>query len=451
MLSQSLKDLEIFLVDDGSTDASPEIAASLASADPRVVVLTQSNSGPGGARNRGIAAARGRYLSFVDSDDLLPSNALKVLVQSADANEADISIGTIRRFDTSRSWIPEWAKDLHAKTRTGIRLEELPRLLRNNYPAGKVYRREFWLKQGLSFESGVIYEDQPLIAQMLLRATRLNVLPEIVYDYRRREDRSSISQRPEDIFDLRQRLRAWQRSLDILNQEASAKVLTAWYHTVYDTHLHWYLNNNAIADVDYWDILRSGLLYLRQHEPPSALQNLSSEKRVALLLLAVDMHEEFNEFRIARGYELDRHRFCAEPEGPEHLLPLSERARSLIPPEARQTRVSALTIRQQLLRGCWEEAALLRLSGHAYISGLSSAEDASIITIQARNQQTGETVDFPTEVINDLAMQPRNSLSHASYNGAAYEALIDVGAMVESSGCPSSGNWDLHVLVSAGP
>src|SRR3954447_22785622 len=82
LLAQTLTNLEVIAVDDGSTDGCPEILAGYAARDPRVRILTQPNAGQGAARNRGVASARGELLTFVDSDDVVPRRALKAMVRT---------------------------------------------------------------------------------------------------------------------------------------------------------------------------------------------------------------------------------------------------------------------------------------------------------------------------------------------------------------------------------
>ncbi|MGZ6754617.1 MAG: glycosyltransferase family 2 protein, partial [Nocardioides sp.] len=193
ILEQSFVHFELVLVDDGSTDGSRAIAEQYVAKDPRVRLVTRPNGGLGAARNTGVKAARGRYLTFVDSDDVLPMHALAILVGSARETGSQIVAGSVRRFDEERDWRPIWVNDVQSTRRLATNVTEFPAILRNLYTWNKLYERRFWDKQGLWFREGS-YEDQPIVTQMLCRAPKIDVVPEVVYRYRQREDASSISQ-----------------------------------------------------------------------------------------------------------------------------------------------------------------------------------------------------------------------------------------------------------------
>ncbi|SDK52313.1 Glycosyltransferase involved in cell wall bisynthesis [Cryobacterium psychrotolerans] len=452
ILAQTLTSLEVILVDDGSTDGSARIAADIAARDSRVQVLTQANAGPGAARNVGVARASGAYLTFVDSDDRLPAGALDTLVRSAMTNDADIVVGAIRRFDSNRVWLPEWVKGVHSCPAQGIRLIELPGLLRNNYPVGKVFRRAFWNSHDLAFRRGVIYEDQPLIAQMYSRARSINVLTEITYDYRRREDRSSISQRPEEIADLRDRIAAWNLSLSTLLDEAAAPVVAGWYDTIYGTHLHWYLDNDSISDGEYWQLLVSVVRRLRGREPEGVLRNTSPEKRVAILLLATGRHADFLAFRNAGGYDLGRFPSRVTAAGLLHELPLTADALASLPDEVLLTPESSMALGQQVLRGGWvgEGAETrLQLAGHAFIPTLDLSVTASHIEVFATNRATGEIAHARVQRSNDSVLHPSRPGDLAEYEGSAYVAEFALASLRGQSVVPA--HWDLSIRVSSGP
>ena len=95
VINQTLSDIEIICINDGSPDNSIDILNEYASIDPRITVISQENRGLSVARNRGMRLAKGKYLYFIDSDDkLLDPDALEVLYTKAEEKNTDILIAT---------------------------------------------------------------------------------------------------------------------------------------------------------------------------------------------------------------------------------------------------------------------------------------------------------------------------------------------------------------------
>ena len=91
-------DLEVIMVDDGSTDGSAQIASARAAAHSRFTLLTLDNGGPGRARNQGVAAATGEYLAFVDADDVLPPDAYATMLRVLERSGSDFVTGGVLRL-----------------------------------------------------------------------------------------------------------------------------------------------------------------------------------------------------------------------------------------------------------------------------------------------------------------------------------------------------------------
>lgn len=98
VISQTYSDLEIILIDDGSTDGSREICDSLAKRDKRIVVFHQTNAGLSMARNKGIELSHGEYICFIDSDDVVANNFCEVLYGLLDNTDYDFSLCSVLRF-----------------------------------------------------------------------------------------------------------------------------------------------------------------------------------------------------------------------------------------------------------------------------------------------------------------------------------------------------------------
>lgn len=92
VLSQTYKNLEVFLVDDGSTDNCPKICDEFASKDRRVIVIHKKNEGQGVARNVALDKCKGEYIAFVDSDDLIKPNMIETMVSAIERNNTDIAL-----------------------------------------------------------------------------------------------------------------------------------------------------------------------------------------------------------------------------------------------------------------------------------------------------------------------------------------------------------------------
>jgi glycosyltransferase involved in cell wall biosynthesis len=90
-IGQTLRDIEIICIDDGSTDRSPEILDEYAKKDSRIIVIHQKNAGPGLARNVGLDLAKGEYIAFLDSDDVMKPTLCEKTVQTADRENADMT------------------------------------------------------------------------------------------------------------------------------------------------------------------------------------------------------------------------------------------------------------------------------------------------------------------------------------------------------------------------
>lgn len=209
LLAQKLTDLEIILVDDGSTDGSGELCDAYA-AFSRVRVVHQVNAGLGLARNRGLKIARGSYVTFVDSDDYVGPDFLEKLHQAAMEEDADLVIGGYAKVfqeggESAVPWTTERRifaeadrKDLILNT-----VGALP-----EYPAdtkygvsvwARLYRRSLLAEHGIAFvsERELISEDLIFNLDVLRHVKKAVVLPDTSYFYRIRQGTLSKSHRPD--------------------------------------------------------------------------------------------------------------------------------------------------------------------------------------------------------------------------------------------------------------
>ncbi|MDX2525272.1 glycosyltransferase family 2 protein [Streptomyces europaeiscabiei] len=188
--AQDFSDMEVILVDDGSTDDSPEIALDFAAQDARFRVLRQSaNKGPGSTRNVGLAQSdpRSDYIAFADSDDLLPRDAYSALVACLDGSGSDFATGNVLRFNSSGFFQFEKYAQVFQQSRKRAHIFEMPVLAVDRTVWNKVYRRTFWDRHNLLFPEGMLYEDSPVTIPLHYVAKKVDVVSETVYCWRIRE------------------------------------------------------------------------------------------------------------------------------------------------------------------------------------------------------------------------------------------------------------------------
>lgn len=191
---QTLAGMEVVLVDDGSTDGSGRVLRELAQKDPRFRYVGQANGGISVARNTGLRAARGRYVTFVDSDDWIAMpDSLERLYRAAVATEADIAVGhTLTVFPDGRKSL--WAERLFHASIPGEIMDGKCFFTRM-YQIGSyvpmcynyLYNRDFINGHDFSFAPGLIHEDELWTPLVITAAHRVVYTDVRHYCYYQRE------------------------------------------------------------------------------------------------------------------------------------------------------------------------------------------------------------------------------------------------------------------------
>src|SRR5438270_4943721 len=209
---RGMADLEIVIVDDASTDGTREVAERLVGADPgrvRYHRLAANSGGCSAPRNAGIELAAGRYVMFLDSDDELPAGSCEALVKAVEETGADFAAGRCMRRHLNRGrLLTPWYSWLFTERAVLDSILDNPDLLYDTLSTNKCYRREFLEGNGLRFPVGFHYEDLLFSAQVYLNATRIALIPDLVYfwDVVDATDTPSISNRRHELSNFRDRL-----------------------------------------------------------------------------------------------------------------------------------------------------------------------------------------------------------------------------------------------------
>lgn len=195
IMNQTLKDIEIIIIDDGSTDNSSSIIAEISKEDSRINIYSQNNCGLSLTRNRGIEYALGEYIYFMDSDDLLDPNALKTCYMLATERNLDfvffdsVSFSDEGIASSDSTYFRSFLFD-EDKVYTG--LDMLNRMLDSNiYRASaclNFINHKFLNKYELRFFPGIIHEDELFTSQLYLFAKRVSCIKETFYKRRLRSE-----------------------------------------------------------------------------------------------------------------------------------------------------------------------------------------------------------------------------------------------------------------------
>lgn len=208
VLSQTLDDIEVILINDASTDRTLEIVEWYLQKDSRIKLINiNERKGQGFARNRGIEIATGEYIGFVDSDDFIESDMFECLYNSAKTNNTDISMCQVREYDDinenyitsdyySLACLSSFQDDIFSAEDTKNNILDINVALWN-----KIYKREYLNNIGEKFPEGFIYEDLPFFFGTYLPAKRIQIVWKNLYSYRINRKNSTMQQFNNKILD----------------------------------------------------------------------------------------------------------------------------------------------------------------------------------------------------------------------------------------------------------
>ena len=180
VIKQTLKDIEIICINDGSTDSSLDILKEYASKDSRIIIINQSNQGPSVARNKGIEIANGEFIGFVDSDDIVSADFFEKLYSAASKTNSDIACASIYNEKEKQFYLKIRNEKIYKRTSKKYIAANLPFCC---YVYNKIYRTEKIKKYNCYFEKGVYYEDMPWTFRTLYLLEKMVTVPQICYHY----------------------------------------------------------------------------------------------------------------------------------------------------------------------------------------------------------------------------------------------------------------------------
>ncbi|MBQ1387592.1 glycosyltransferase [Candidatus Saccharibacteria bacterium] len=199
ILAQTLKDIEIIAIDDGSPDNCGKIIDEYAKKDKRLKAIHQKNSGYTTAVNKGIQLAKGEYIGIIESDDWIEPNMYEVLYKNAKENNTDVTKGGFWKYNSTlpKKKQNEYYKnpskiDLRLAPKTVFNITEWPQLLAFHASIwSSIYKSSFIKKIKLADTAGASYQDFPFMVEVLCKAKRISVVSDGFVHWRNDPDQGN--------------------------------------------------------------------------------------------------------------------------------------------------------------------------------------------------------------------------------------------------------------------
>lgn len=285
ILNQSHKNIEIIVIDDGSTDNSLNILKEYAKQDNRIKVLVQKNQGQGVARNYGIKEATGEYICFVDSDDRIDKSMIEKLLENIIYEEADFTSCLIAFEDEK--------KVTKYKKRFSVNFLKKDEQIKDSYevknifpiPCNKIYKTEFLRGNNIYFPEIRKNEDILFIHKIVLYSKKCSFINETLYYAYKRDGSTSRKVTVENMKSMIELLEIDKKNLEIMGKyENFSKEYKSFYiRAVFNVYLQGlYYKSNEIKEIE--NLMLKVSHFFKYCSEIKILQKLEFKYRCSLIL-----------------------------------------------------------------------------------------------------------------------------------------------------------------------
>ena len=453
---QTVDDLEVVMVDDGSTDGSAAIAGRFVSDDKRFRLLTQPNGGLSKARNTGIDAATGDYMAFLDSDDVLPPNAYELLLGALEQSGSDFASGNVHRLNRWGTVQSPFLAKAFTQTRLKTHVTQFRELLSDRTAWNKLWRRSFWEANGLRFPEGVVHEDIPVVLPAHFMAASVDVISDPVYLYRIRDGGDlSITQRRLEQRVLLDRLAAIEHVSGYIEQHGQRRAKRWYEESVVADDLRYHLNILDSADEPYRELFLERVNGFLDGAAKGVEQPLPAIERLKWHLVRRRLMPELLEVLRFQREDLSstppvrsRGRWYGDyPFRTDSSLRIPRSVYRL------DSELGLVAHLEELRR----DGDALRIRGFAYVGGIGApARDTQRLGFVAlrpgrlrRVRLRLSGVRLKTTAVHrpDATAKTKQPLADVSWGG--FEATLDPAAL-RTAGRWSEGSWELYASASVG-
>jgi CDP-glycerol glycerophosphotransferase len=453
--AQSVRDLEVIMVDDGSVDGSAAIAAAQAAADPRFTLVRVPNGGPGSARNQGVARARGEYLTFVDADDVLPADSLERMLRTLEDSGSDLVSGGVLRIGPDGRFTPSPMHARAVKTKLiGTHISRNVSLFFDVSVWNKMFRKSFWDSHGLRFPEGMVWEDLQLMTQAHVLARAVDTIPDTIYYWRERDKGpQSITQSRTSIQNFRDRITALLAIDAFLRERGPARLVAEHQRKALFNDLWLYVPDLSRTSPEYLaEFIQLTGKYLTQVEP-NVLRKLPSTHRLGYHLVARGMAAELLEYsRYLAENPMPRVPVVRERGRLRADLPFRNDARRAIPSSTYAVGWRELDPMIDVQTIDWRDGELV-ITGFAYVPSIDIRErwQTTKILVLLPLTKGRPPIIVPVTSRRDLEAKATSGQTRYDYDWAGFRCVINPKLLRlggrRLNGRWLTGSWDAFMLV----
>ena len=300
ILNQSIiDDIEVIMVDDGSTDESKYIIEKYAWDYPNFYAYHKENEGLPITRNYGMKFAKGDYIHFFDSDDYIPPNGYEKLYDLALRNDSEIVIGKTLRFARYNVWENIFifnnsfrgiSEDINSTTFT-----DLPQILWDTITCNKLFKREFLEKNNIKFiNKRILFEDILFSLESFILADTISISNDPFYYWRLRNDSSSITQQDTDVKNFKDRLEILELSQEILDKyDVNQDIVNREYIKWLNHDLIFFISRFDSYPKEDYEELFDKIYRIVKVMPSELIESLNSYRKVLFKMVQNNDYDNF--------------------------------------------------------------------------------------------------------------------------------------------------------------
>lgn len=389
-LVQGIDNFEVIMVNDGSTDNSGEIAKRYEEEYENYKLLDQKNGGLGYARNSGAAAATGDYLTFVDSDDIIPEDSYKKMLEIIEKSHSDFIIGNVIRFNSRKSYGSVLHKRIFREDMIGTNIHDTPELINDTTAWNKVFDINFWRKNDFKFPEGMLYEDIPVSIPAHAMAEKVDILTDVTYKWRARDaGDSSITQQRSSIDNFNDRMKAINSVRQFFKKQHIAQSLDDTFdykNFQFDFPLYMHLMNDV--EEDYQDIFYKTIQEYFPKISQEVFLKISLKNRIQYQLISENKIAEFKDF--IRQIKVNKYKPRKFKLGYSYDYPYKE----ILEENSRYVSKEEFRVNMDIEEAYWEKDSF-KLSWTTFLWGISEKHKKNIsVSASLVNSDRSQKIDI---------------------------------------------------------